>query len=135
MNARQLTVNAKMWYSGSGHKATTLPSGSTGISQARICCMLATRLRLVSMAPFDTPVVPPVYCKMIVSSGPEVKGLTVNFRPCLRHSVKQTVLDRLYFGTIFFTRRTMKLTSTPLRPSISPMLVRITVLICVSPMI
>ncbi|MNV58911.1 hypothetical protein D3C71_1513070 [compost metagenome] len=36
--------------------------------QAEACCMLATRLRLVSIAPLATPVVPPVYCRNATSS-------------------------------------------------------------------
>ena len=40
----------------------------SGSSQADVCCKFATMLPCVSMAPFATPVVPPVYCKNARSS-------------------------------------------------------------------
>ncbi len=62
-------VSAKMWYSGSAVIAT---SGSSSFRLGRIqasdCSTFATRLRCVSTAPFETPVVPPVYCRNAMSS-------------------------------------------------------------------
>ena len=48
-----------------------------GRIQASACSTLATRLRCVSTAPFDTPVVPPVYCRNAMSSWSERDGLEV----------------------------------------------------------
>ena len=43
---------------------------SIGAFQASTCNTLATRLRCSSIAPLATPVVPPVYCRKAMSSGP-----------------------------------------------------------------
>ena len=42
---------------------------SAGCSQRSFCSTFATMLRWSSVAPFDTPVVPPVYCRNATSSG------------------------------------------------------------------
>ena len=40
-----------------------------GWNQASVCRMLATTFRCSNVAPLETPVVPPVYCKKATSSG------------------------------------------------------------------
>ena len=68
---RLFAVSAKMWYSGSAVIATSDWSGSScGWIHASDCSTFAMRLRCVSTAPFDTPVVPPVYCRNAMSSWP-----------------------------------------------------------------
>ncbi|MCY1243965.1 hypothetical protein D9M72_570110 [compost metagenome] len=69
MKTRPFAVNAKMWYSGRAVMIHSLPISMPDAEiHAEACCMLATRLRLVSMAPLATPVVPPVYCRKATSS-------------------------------------------------------------------
>ena len=69
MNTSPFAVKAKMWYSGRAVMITSLPRSSLlAPIQAEACCMFATRLRWVSMAPLATPVVPPVYCRKAMSS-------------------------------------------------------------------
>ena len=70
-----------MMVTGNGATMTSWPSLSSGKpssacwdKQPRICCMLATRLPWVSIAPFGKPVVPPVYCSTAVSSSPTTSG-------------------------------------------------------------
>ena len=59
-----------MWYSGRAVMITSSPGRALPPTQAEACCMFATRLRWVSIAPLATPVVPPVYCRKAMSSGP-----------------------------------------------------------------
>ena len=120
-------VSAKMWYSGS---AQTMVSGSLagrvfrrGWAHASFCSRLPTMLRWVSVAPLDTPVVPPVYCRKATSDAFSSTGVSFMPAPCDSASLKRTALGSEKAGTIFFTLRTTKLTITPFSPpSISPML-------------
>ncbi|KAG0890811.1 hypothetical protein G6F32_017554 [Rhizopus arrhizus] len=69
MKTSPFAVSAKMWYSGRAVMITSLPGSMPEVdSHADACCMLAIRLRLVSIAPLATPVVPPVYCRKAMSS-------------------------------------------------------------------
>ncbi len=69
MKTSPFAVSAKMWYSGRAVMIHSLPiSMPDALIQAEACCMLAIRLRLVSIAPLATPVVPPVYCRKAMSS-------------------------------------------------------------------
>jgi hypothetical protein len=52
-----------------------------GLNQLSHWAMLATTLRWWSIAPLDTPVVPPVYCRKARSSGPGETRLSVIARP------------------------------------------------------
>ncbi len=54
------TVMPKTWKNGSADRKTSRP-GSTDVNHARICSTLLDRLRCVRTAPFERPVVPPVY--------------------------------------------------------------------------
>ena len=54
------TAMAKTWKSGSTPIMTSRPSSAPGIIIAP-CATFALRLAWVSIAPFDVPVVPPVY--------------------------------------------------------------------------
>ncbi|MNG17827.1 hypothetical protein D3C84_1018450 [compost metagenome] len=58
--------------------------------QARACCMLATRLPWVSIAPLARPVVPPVYCSTAMSSRPAFSGLMPRPRPRRSALLKET---------------------------------------------
>ena len=65
---RQFAVSAKMWYSGSAVITTALfCSLKNGWIHAADCSTFATMLPWVSMAPLETPVVPPVYCRKAMS--------------------------------------------------------------------
>ena len=70
--------------------------------------------------------VPPVYCRKATSSGPIAGLLNLLPRPAATASLKATAPGIEYGGTIFFTRRTAKLTIIPFRPSMSPMLAMMT---------
>ncbi len=80
--ARQLLVSAKMWYSGSA--VITMrppPAWSAGLIHASACSRFATMLRWVSMAALATPVVPPVYCRKAMSSGPKLNRFDLESKP------------------------------------------------------
>ena len=47
------------------------------------CSVLATRLRCESAAPFESPVVPPVYCKKSRSSPHSATGVNGSAPPCV----------------------------------------------------
>ncbi len=64
----RFAVNAKMWYSGSAVSITSLPRSRNGFHISRLATTFASRLRCVSNAPFETPVVPPVYCSAAMLS-------------------------------------------------------------------
>ena len=53
------TVIPNEWKYGSAASCTSLPGSSPG-NQATSCCTLQLRFRCVSIAPLETPVVPPV---------------------------------------------------------------------------
>ncbi len=61
-------VMPKLWNSGSAVSTVSFSTCRLGIHD-RTWTALATRLRWVSWAPLDTPVVPPVYISTAVSSG------------------------------------------------------------------
>ena len=67
MKVRQFPVSAKMWYSGRAVMTISRPSSRPVPTQLDTCWRLATRFPWVSIAPFDTPVVPPVYCRKAMS--------------------------------------------------------------------
>ncbi len=108
-----MTTASSMSFS-SGMKATT-------------CTVFATRLRWVSTAPLETPVVPPVYCRKAMSSPPTSTGSSASDAPRDSTAPKRTLSGNEYAGTIFFTRRITKLVIAPFgKPSMSPMPVTIT---------
>ena len=119
-------VSAKIWYSGSAHTIVTCSPAVCfmhGSAQASVCSTLAITLRWVSVAPFETPVVPPVYCRKATSSTLSSAGLNGMRSPWASASLKVTMFGSENSGTIFLTLRTTKLTSMPFTPpSISPML-------------
>ena len=90
MNTRQFAVNAKMWYSGSAVTISSSPRRTLVPTQAAACCMLATMLRWVSIAPLETPVVPPVYCRKARSSAAFFTSGNWCMRPRVRVSRKRT---------------------------------------------
>ena len=95
---------------------------SAGWYHASDCSMLAMMFLCVRVAPFDTPVVPPVYCRNATSPWPTSTGFRFIFSPSAIISLQRTAFGSEYSGTIFLTLRTTKLTSSPLRkPSMSPM--------------
>jgi hypothetical protein len=120
-------VSAKMWYSGSAH---TMVGNSTiggrliaGLDQASVCSTLAITFRCVSVAPFDTPVVPPVYCRKATSRLVNSTCLNGILAPCASASLKRTMCAIEKSGTSFLTLRTTKSTIMPFAPpSSSPML-------------
>ena len=92
-----------------------------GCSHARACSMLATMLRCSSIAPFATPVVPPVYCRNAMSSCAERHALERAL--AARRRARRTAGSSPgsdHAGTIFFTCRSTKSTMMPLKPSSSP---------------
>ena len=127
MPSRQHAVSAKMWYSGSAvtivMRSTCLPFLSAGCSQASFCSTLAMTLRCSSVAPFDTPVVPPVYCRKATSSRLMSGLASCRRRPAAIASLNLVAPGSEKAGTIFFTLRTTMLTIVPFgKPSRSPML-------------
>ena len=80
-------------------------------------------LRWVSIAPFETPVVPPVYWRNARSSpaSSAVSAATAALRPAFSASSQRIAPSMRNGGTSFLTRRTMKFTSTFLgKLSMSP---------------
>ena len=67
-------------------------------------------LRWVSIAPFATPVVPPVYCRNAMSSRVTSTGLNGAVAPRASAARKAMAPSMRQAGTIFFTRLTTKLT-------------------------
>jgi hypothetical protein len=61
-------VRQKMWYIGSGAMTISRPSSKLPEIHMPVCSRLASRLRWLSIAPLETPVVPPVYCRKAMSS-------------------------------------------------------------------
>ncbi|CSI46301.1 Uncharacterised protein [Vibrio cholerae] len=96
------------------------------------CSTFATMLRCVRMAPFATPVVPPVYCRKAMSS-PDINGFTYCRRRPLCSALRIEIAPgRSYLGTMPLTYFTTKSTIVPLaRGSICPRLVSTTCLTCV----
>ena len=143
--ASKLVVSAKIWYS--GRAATILilltsPMRSTaGKNQASACNVAATTLRCVRTAPFDKPVVPPVYCKNAIES--KFAGLGLRFKPLplamatLKGvTCKPLDVSKLKAGTIFLILRTANVIHLPnTGPSKSPIVASTTRLIGVLSMI
>ena len=78
-------------------------------------------LRWVSIAPFETPVVPPVYWRNARSSPASSTSSTAAPRPAESASSQRIAASIRNGGTSFLTRRTMKFTSTFLgKLSMSP---------------
>ncbi|MNN29810.1 hypothetical protein D3C81_1434270 [compost metagenome] len=99
------------------------PLASAGCIQASDCNTFDTMFRCSSVAPFEIPVVPPVYCRKAMSSGPVSTGFSVMLAPSASTSLKRTQCGSSHAGTIFLTLRTTKLTTAPFTvPSMSPML-------------
>ena len=74
---------------------------------------------------------PPVYWRNATSFGPMFGFSSVNFRPADSASLNEMAPGSEYAGTIFLILRTIKLTTTPLRPSRSPIVPTIMCLILV----
>ena len=90
MKTRPFAVNAKMWYSGSAVMMISSPYFTLVPIHAAACCMLATRLRWVSIAPLATPVVPPVYCRKARSCGSIAISGSLCICPSVSASRKRT---------------------------------------------
>ena len=91
-----------------------------GRIHARAWIMLATMFLLSSIAPFATPVVPPVYCRNAMSSWLSGTRSSARPRPAASASDSRIEPFSVYAGTIFLTRRSTKSTISPLKPSSSP---------------
>ena len=88
--------------------------------------MFARIFRCVSIAPLDTPVVPPVYCKNAVSFIDISTPVKSIFTPSFKTSVNDIVPFILNFGTNFLTFLATKLIIFPLKPRRSPTVVTTT---------
>ena len=103
---------------------------TAGVNQACACKMAAITLLCVRTAPFDSPVVPPVYCKKAGSSRDCIDGLSEYLLPSsiialnainVRDLPAAVILGILYSGTIRAKCRTAKVIQRPnQKPSISP---------------
>ena len=122
-------LSAKMWYSGSAPTIVPLPDpASSGANHASSCITFATMLRCVSTAPFDTPVVPPVYCRNAMSSCVSCTGARFSYRPLLIASANRIASGSEYSGTCLRTCRSTKFAIADFgKPSMSPAPVTITV--------
>src|SRR6266480_1007499 len=75
-------VMAYIWNKG---KAATSTSASFSLaSQCLVWQALVTRFACVSIAPFEVPVVPPVYCRQAMSEAIKPDGF--DWEPCRRIS-------------------------------------------------
>ena len=86
----KFTIRAKMWYSGIAVTMTSSPGLSASGMKALNCSVLAIRLRWDSAAPFDRPVVPPVYCKNTRSSPASATGENGSAAPWASASARAT---------------------------------------------
>ena len=77
----KFTISAKMWYSGMAVTMTSAPGAQASGMKALNCSTLATRLRCDNAAPFDRPVVPPVYCRNSRSSPFSSTGVKGSLAP------------------------------------------------------
>ena len=132
----QFPVSAKIWYSGSAVIAVPCVSrGQAGSVQAVDCRVFATMLPWLSIAPFETPVVPPVYCRKARSSWPRSICCSAWRAPAASTSRKRWWPGSDHAGTCLRTVRTTKSTMAPFgKPSSSPTLVTTTCFTCVRPM-
>ncbi len=134
MLVRQLPVSAKMWYIGSGVITNSLPSARPPPTHAETCCRLATMLPCVSIAPLETPVVPPVYWRKAMSSCVSGGSTGACRAPPERTLLKGVDPGRLHGGTIFLRCFTTQLTMSALgKPCRSPIWVVTTVRTFVRP--
>jgi len=62
--------------------------------------MLATMFRFNSVAPLDSPVVPPVYCRKATSSRVLATGPSASLPPAATASLKRTEFGSDHSGTI-----------------------------------
>ena len=91
------------------------------------CSTLAIKFRCVNIAPFEGPVVPPVYCKKAKSSPFTATGVKLSFAPLAIALLNLTAPGKLYAGTCFLTYFRTQFTTAPLIVlKRSPTLVRIT---------
>jgi hypothetical protein len=98
------------------------PATQSLLIQAEDCCMFATRLRCVSIAPLATPVVPPVYCRKATSSGRMSTSGSAFASPSSSAWRKRTACGRWNSGIAFFTWRSTKFITAPFgKDSRSPM--------------
>jgi hypothetical protein len=87
------------------------PSSKLPEIQTPVCSRLASMLRCVSIAPFETPVVPPVYCRKARSSGVTPTGAKGASAPRASASSREMAASIRQGGTIFRTVLTTKFTS------------------------
>ena len=95
---------------GSGETTISLASRKLPEIHTPACSRLARMLRCVSIAPLDTPVVPPVYCRKAMSSCVRVTGLNCAAAPRASAERKVMAPSMRQSGTIFFTFLMTKLT-------------------------
>ena len=103
-------VRQKMWYIGNGAMTISAPSLKLRETHTPVCSRLARMLRWVSIAPFETPVVPPVYCRNAMSSRVTSTGLNDAAAPRASAARKSMAPSMRQAGTIFFTLLMTKLT-------------------------
>ncbi len=68
---------------------------SAGVNHASAWRIAEMMLRCVSTAPFESPVVPPVYCRNATDSGPESAGRSDKPRPALTAAVNEGLADAI----------------------------------------
>jgi len=93
-----------------------------GSSHNSVCKTFERMFRCRRIAPLDTPVVPPVYCKKAMSSKDKLGGVRCMLEPLCKASPNFS-WARFQLGTAFLTFRTTKSTTVPLIPMSSPRLV------------
>ena len=79
-----------MWNGGSTASMRSSPSRNAfapAVIVSRYCALAAVRLACVSIAPFGSPVVPPVYCSTAIASA----GSPMRMRDRLRVAFEQTL--------------------------------------------
>ena len=74
---------------------TSCPGRMASAMNALNCSVLATRLRCDSAAPFESPVVPPVYCRNRRSSPHSGTGVKASSAPCASASENVTTFSSL----------------------------------------
>ena len=121
-------VKAKIWVIGNAQRKTSwsnLEFFRPGSSQTSIWMIFARIFLCSNIAPLETPVVPPVYCKKAMWSE-EIWGLVkaCSF-PILKTSLNRPQ-GKSHGGTSFLIFREKKLIRCPLTPKRSPRLLTIT---------
>ena len=99
---KQLAVSENIWYSGNAVIIISLPFLKTGLNQASACMTFAIKFRCVNMAPFATPVVPPVYCKKARSWEVRSTGVNVKFLPFVIAALNAIALGIVILGTFLW---------------------------------